>query len=75
LRIRVRVRPGSFRDEVARQPDGTLLVRVRARLEKGEANQATIAAVARFLAVPKTAVRLLAGGRSREKTLEIPDRL
>ncbi|MEO0085017.1 MAG: DUF167 domain-containing protein [candidate division WOR-3 bacterium] len=74
MRIRVRVRPGSSRDEVIRAEDGTLHVRVRARPEKGEANSATIAVVARFLDVPKSSIRLVGGGRSRDKLLEVPDR-
>jgi len=74
LRFKVRVRSGSSREEVGRGADGTLVVRVRARPERGEANRAAIAAVARFLGIPKTAVQIVAGGSGRNKLFEVPDR-
>jgi hypothetical protein len=48
-----------------------LLARVTALPAEGAANAALIALVAKALGVPKTAVTLAAGGRSRLKSLEI----
>lgn len=72
MRVRVAVKPGSRIERVERQPDGSLLVRVRARAREGEANAAVVKTVAGFYGVPKSKVKLIAGGRSRSKLLEIP---
>lgn len=48
-----------------------LKARVRAVPEKGKANAALVKLIARWLGVPRTAVRCTAGARSRVKTLEI----
>jgi uncharacterized protein len=73
MRIRVSVKPGSSTEAVSRQPDGSLLVRVRARAHDGEANAAVIKAVAGFLDVPKSRVAIVSGQRSRAKLLDVPD--
>ena len=58
---------------MSRQPDGSLLVCVRARAQEGAANAAVLAAVAGFLGVPKSHVRLVSGARGRLKMLDVPD--
>ncbi|MBM3314348.1 DUF167 domain-containing protein [candidate division WOR-3 bacterium] len=70
MRLRVRVRAGSKTEGVVRNPDGSLLVSVKARPRDGEANAAVVRVVARFLGLPRTAVRLVAGAGSRHKLLE-----
>jgi len=71
----VRVTPKSTRegvDGLMATPQGTALaVRVRAVADKGEANRAVEAVVAEWLGVPKSAVEVGAGGKSRVKTLII----
>jgi uncharacterized protein YggU (UPF0235/DUF167 family) len=73
MRIRVRVKPGAHEEKVSREPDGSLLVLVKARAQEGEANDAVVKAVARFLRVPRISVRIRSGLSSRHKTLEVPD--
>ncbi|MBN2465669.1 DUF167 domain-containing protein [candidate division WOR-3 bacterium] len=72
MRIRVRVKPGAREEKVSREPDGSLLVSVRARAQEGKANEAVVKAVARALRVPKSEVRIVSGLSSRTKTLEVP---
>ncbi len=72
MRLRVRVKPGAYEERVSREPDGSLLVSVKARAQDGEANEAVVKAVAAFLRVPKTSVRIRSGRSSRHKTLEVP---
>lgn len=73
LKVRVRLTPKANRDAVGgveETGEGPALgVRVRAVPEKGEANAALTRAVADWLGVPKSAVELAAGGKSRLKTL------
>jgi len=73
MRLRVRVKPGAHAERVSREPDGSLLVSVTARAQEGKANAAVVKAVAAFLGVPKTSVRIRSGLSSRIKTLEVPD--
>jgi uncharacterized protein len=72
LKIRVRVKPGAHEEKVSREPDGSLLVSVRARAQEGKANEAVVKAVAKSLRVPKSSVRIVSGLSSRTKTLEVP---
>lgn len=73
LRLRVRLTPRSAQDAVegieATAEGAALKVRVRAVPEDGAANAALAATVARWLGVPKSTVELVAGGKSRLKTL------
>ncbi|MCX6842195.1 MAG: DUF167 domain-containing protein [candidate division WOR-3 bacterium] len=72
MRLRVRVKPGAHEEKVSREPDGSLLVSVRARAQEGKANEAVMKAVAKFLRVPKSRVSIVSGPSSRTKILEVP---
>jgi uncharacterized protein (TIGR00251 family) len=71
LRITARVTPRSDRDGIAVGRSGELLVRVTAPPDDGRANAAVCALIAEALRVPKSAVRVVAGHRSRHKVLEV----
>jgi uncharacterized protein YggU (UPF0235/DUF167 family) len=51
--------------------EGALHLKVRARPEKGRANEAARRLVASTLAVPRSAVTLVRGGTSRDKLFEV----
>jgi uncharacterized protein YggU (UPF0235/DUF167 family) len=73
LKVRVRLTPNSAQDRIAGIMAGAggpvLKVRVRARAEKGAANAALTKVVAAWLGVPQGAVVLIAGAKTRTKTL------
>jgi uncharacterized protein (TIGR00251 family) len=70
-RVSVHVTPKAGRDEVDGWSErGELRVRVKAPADKGKANAAACALLALKLGVPKTDVRVVAGRRSRHKTIE-----
>jgi uncharacterized protein YggU (UPF0235/DUF167 family) len=75
LQVFMRVTPGSARDAVEGVTDSAegpaLKVRVRAVADKGEANRAAEAVLAKWLGIARTSVSLAAGGKSRLKTLQI----
>ncbi len=73
MRLRVLVKPGGREEKVLRNPDGSLTIAVTARPVKGEANTAVISALAQFLGVPKSNIRLLAGQTSRWKVFAVKD--
>jgi uncharacterized protein len=75
IALRVRLTPRAAKDavegigETAEGP--AVLARVRAVPSEGEANTAVARLVAEWLGVPKSAVSVAAGGKSRIKTLAI----
>jgi len=75
LVVAVRLTPGAGRGEIGglvRHGDKTVLaVRVTAAPEKGRANAALIALLARRLSLPKSSLSLAGGGRTRDKRIVI----
>jgi uncharacterized protein len=71
VRVTIRVRPGSSRQEVGGSHDGALVVRVSAPAVGGRANEAALAAVAAAFRVRPRAVRLVTGASSRTKVVEV----
>jgi len=72
----VRVQPGASADRIeGRGTDDSgrvfLKVRVRARPEDGAANAAVEVVVAKALGLPKSAVKVVTGGKTRIKGLQI----
>ena len=83
VRVAVRLNPKASAtgiDEIAAEPDGTPRVRARVSVapERGKANDALIALLAREWRLPKGRMRVTAGTTSRRKTVTIegaPDAL
>lgn len=75
LSLRVRVTPKSSIDAVSglcETPDGPAIqVKVRAVPADGAANSAVEKLIAKWLGLPKSAVSLHAGGKSRVKLLHV----
>jgi uncharacterized protein YggU (UPF0235/DUF167 family) len=76
LRLRVRVTPKATReclDGLATLDDGRVVLRLRVRAvpDKGAANTAVVALIARLLGIAKRDVRLVSGATARIKTLEL----
>lgn len=71
IRIALKVVPGSTREGIAGWLGDALKVRVRAPAEAGRANAAVVRVVAEALALAPEALRIVTGGSSPRKTLEI----
>ncbi len=69
--MEARVQPKAKREGIELGADGTVLLRVAAPPEKGKANRACIELLARALRVPRGAVTLVRGERSRDKAFAI----
>jgi uncharacterized protein (TIGR00251 family) len=67
----VRVQPRASKDEIAGEMGGALKVRLRAPAAEDRANEALVEYLAQLLKRPRSAVRILSGGRSRTKRIEI----
>lgn len=75
LSLNLRVTPKARRNAIEglrEGPDGPLLaIAVNAPPEDGKANAAVIELIAKALGLPKSAIALAQGGKSRQKTLQI----
>jgi uncharacterized protein (TIGR00251 family) len=71
VRFLVRVQPRASRNEVAGVMDGALKIRLQAPAVEDRANEALRELLSELLKRPKSAVRILAGERSRTKRIEV----
>lgn len=71
MRVTIRVRPGSAREQVGGSHGGALVVRVHAPAVGGRATAAAVAALAAAFGVPRHAVRLVSGASSRTKVVDV----
>lgn len=71
MRITVKVKPGAKISKVTAGSDGSYTVFTHARAHDGEANKAVIEAMAKYLGVAKTSIKLVRGAKSREKVIEV----
>lgn len=69
--LQVRVVPRAKRNAIELDEDGGIKVRVTAVPERGKANAAVIALIAKALGVPKRNVEVVRGHTSRDKTISI----
>ena len=70
-RIRLRVSPGAKRDELAGRHGDALKVRVAAPPEGGRANDAVLDLLASRVGLPRRALTIVSGQRSRDKVVEM----
>lgn len=69
--VHIRVIPRARKDEIAGERAGRMLVRTTAAPVDGSANDAVRKLLARHFGVSASAVELVAGARSRDKTVVI----
>jgi len=70
MQISVRVKPGiKGATRLEKQEDGSFTAFLHARAHDGEANKALIELVSDTFGVPKTAITIVAGAKSRNKTI------
>jgi hypothetical protein len=69
--VRLRVQPRASRESLSTGPEGQIRAAVKAPPTDGKANAAVCAIVAKALGLPKSAVKVLRGAASREKTLAL----
>ena len=70
-KIWLTVKPNARHASVEKISEAEFRVAVRAPAHEGAANRAVIEALAEFLAVPKSTIRMVRGQSSRKKLVEI----
>jgi len=71
MRLALKVVPGASRGGIAGWLDDRLKIRVTAPAESGKANAAVIELLADVLGLPRGAIRIVSGGASPRKVIEI----
>ena len=71
MRLTVKVTPGAKHERVTRIDASQLRIAVTEPAREGRANAAVVRAVARFLDVPPSAVRVIHGMTRRTKVIDI----
>jgi len=70
-RFSVHVTPGAREEQIAGWHGGSLRAKVRARAEKGRANEAVLRLLARRLGVPPANLSIVRGATSRDKLVDV----
>lgn len=73
MRLRVRVKPHSRKDEVKQIASDAYEVRTTAPPEKGKANRQVILLLAEFLRVSPARLVIIRGETAREKVIEVKE--
>jgi uncharacterized protein (TIGR00251 family) len=71
MRLRIKVKPASKTDEILREADGTIRVKIKAQPVDGKANKYLVEYLSEVLQLPKSKIVLLKGETNAFKTLEI----
>ena len=72
VRLRLRVKAGARRDAVLGVHAGALKISVTAAPERGKANRAVLALLAKRLGFPPSSIELLSGAASPDKVVLLP---
>ena len=69
-RLTLRVTPGA-RSESVELGEGLVLIKVRAKPQEGEANEAVLALLAQALGIATSRLRMLRGATGRDKLIQL----
>jgi uncharacterized protein (TIGR00251 family) len=69
--LKVRVQPGSSRNEIAGQREGVVVVRVTAPPADGKANKAACKLLADLCGIPQSHVEIVRGESRRDKVIRL----
>jgi uncharacterized protein (TIGR00251 family) len=69
--LKLRVQPGSSRNEIAGMRDGAVIVRVTAQAVDGKANQAACKLLADRCGIPQSHVEIIRGEVRRDKVVRL----
>lgn len=69
--IRVKVKPGSKVDEISREADGGIRIKIKAQPIEGKANKYLVEYLSDFFKLPKSKIEILKGETNSFKTISI----
>lgn len=69
--IKAKVFAGAKTNEITKEDDDLLKIKIKSNPEKGKANQAVIKLVAGYLGIPQNKIKIVRGLKQRNKVLKI----
>lgn len=69
--LRIKVKPNSKVDEITREADGSLKLKIKAQPVEGKANKYLVEYLSGLLKIPKSKIEVLKGTTTTFKTLQI----
>jgi len=69
--LNIKVKTRADKNEVEKISDNTFIVKVTAVPEKGKANEMVIDLLSKFLKIPKSKLKIIAGTKFKEKIIAI----
>lgn len=70
MKIKIKVAPRSSKNEVIKNNDGSLKIKVTAAPTDNRANEALLKLLSAYLKIPKSRLQIIAGSRSKNKIIE-----
>ncbi len=70
--IKLRVHPDAKKEDIRRKSDDCYEIWTKAPAERGRANTACLALLGKELGVPAGRIRIIKGGKSPSKIVEVP---
>lgn len=71
--VKVKVVPDADEVSVVRKAEDEFKVKVKAKPQRGEANKAVVRVLSSYLDLENNQIRLVKGGKQRNKIFKIPD--
>lgn len=71
MKILVKVKTGSAKDEVQKLEDGSFLVYIKIQPEKGKANKTLICALGKHFDIPQSSIQIISGHTSKNKIIDV----
>lgn len=71
MKISVKVKPNSKKEEVKKLTDNDFILSVKEPAKEGKANQAVIRLLSEYFGVPKSNISIIKGESSKNKIIQI----
>ncbi len=71
MRIKVKVKPGSKKEEVRKVNEGFFEVKIKEPPVEGKANKKLVEILGEYFGIPMGRIRIVAGHRGRVKVVEV----
>jgi len=71
MKFKITVKPNTRKNEVIRNADGSLLIRVAVPPVEGKANEKVIELLSEYLNKPKRSISIVSGFKGKNKLIEV----
>jgi len=71
MKFKITVKPNTRKNEVIRNADGSLLIRVAVPPVEGKANEKVIELLSEYLNQPKRSISIVSGFKGKNKLIEV----